>query len=167
MRVLVNAVCRGGIGRYGLLLGQALARRTDASVRVLVSDEVASSTLFGPLCREIDAVPFGLNGKADKLRTLLRIRREVAGFDPDLVHVTCGCAGPLAPWAWLSLPAGPALVVTEHDVVPHSMMGQTSLKRFARREVRRRPVGVIVHGEASRRQFLAGSAPRRNGAEVA
>lgn len=162
MKILVNAICRGGIGRYGLLLGQALSRRPEVSARVMVSDEVRESGLFGTICQEIGATPVALRSKSDKLHALRRLRREIADFQPDIVHDTSGCSGPLAPWAWFSLPAGARLAVTEHDVLPHSMMGQTAMKRFARRQIRRRPDRVVVHGETSRRQFLSACSPGRN-----
>lgn len=156
MRILVLALAGGGIGRYGALFASALAEHPGVQIRVLADASLSASGIFGPMLEKLPNRFLAIRTRKQRLSALFALHQETRQFQPDVIHDTSGTSGPLAPLPWL-LPAGKTrMVVTEHDVMPHSGMGNALVKRLARRVVRTRPDMVLVHGEAAAREFRSG-----------
>lgn len=150
LRVLhLNLAETGGVARYGLLYGRALADRPDVACFNVWNRAVESTVEFWPPWVPENGLSVSLRGAAQRANGLMTVLRAVARFRPDVIHDTAGSAmwlGALL-WPWLARQA--PLFITEHDPVPHERTGWRTHEKVARALVRRLATTIIVHGRRS------------------
>jgi glycosyltransferase involved in cell wall biosynthesis len=134
-------------GEYCVRLANALAKRAD--VLLLLSHDQAEG-VAGLVEEGVRFVPFvkpRLRQPLRQLRTLARLRRELAAFRPDVVHLQQGHL-----WGNLLLPTlRVPLVLTVHDVEHHP--GDRASARTPQRVLHagfRRAGRLVVHAERLR-----------------
>jgi len=152
MRVLHINLAKRGIGRYGVLYGQALGNHPGVTARsIFDADLFEDAPVLQEQLKRFDHVLLPWE-RQPKHTSLLRLAQVVRAFKPDLIHDSSGSYNrSLLLWPLLSRFG--RLVVTEHDPVVHVGMQASRGERAARWLLGHLAEHVFVHG-ASCQQML-------------
>lgn len=165
MRILHLNLSLSGIGRYGLLFGEALHDVAGADVLSVFNEHMLRIDLLRARADRFPHRTLPWAGSVrDRLRALRQLTHLLAEFRPDVIHDTAGSSAKnVVLWPLLGRHA--PMVVTEHDPLKHqgwiSVAGRVG-ERLSRAMRGRFAGHIFVHGPWCRAQLIAeGYAPER------
>jgi len=154
LRVLHVNLSPGGIGRYGALFADALAKRDDIEVLSVFNSALANSEPLRKIINGFDKVEFLSQTYAQKAKLFLSLRQILNSWRPDVVHDTAGSGFVYGVFALASAARRFPLLITEHDPEPHLDMGISLPSRLARFLIRRLGDHIFVHGPLCRATLI-------------
>jgi len=155
MRVLHVNLSPGGLGRYGALFAAALAKRGDVEVLSVFEPSLLSSEPIKHILDDLPRVKIPFLTVAQRLKAVLRLRKILRRWKPDIVHDTAGSGLALGAIALAVVARNVPWVVIEHDPVPHLDMGTSFHSRLARWLIRHRAAHIFVHGPQCKEQLVS------------
>jgi len=154
MRVLHVNLSPGGLGRYGALFAAALAKRSDIEALSVFEPGLLKSEAIRHILDDLPVVEVPFLTVAQRLKAVLRLRKILRRWKPDMVHDTAGSGLALGAIALATVARNVPWVVTEHDPVPHLGMGSSFHSRLARWLIRRGAAHIFVHGPQCKERLV-------------
>jgi len=155
MRVLHVNLSPGGLGRYGALFADALARRSDVEVLSVFEPGLLRSEPIKHIREDLPRVEVPFLTMDQRLKAIPRLRKILRRWKPDIVHDTAGSGLALGAIVLAVVARNVPWVVTEHDPVPHLGMGTSFHSRLARWLIRHRAAHIFVHGPQCKEHLLS------------
>jgi glycosyltransferase involved in cell wall biosynthesis len=152
-RCLTVNLSSRGVGRYGASVAASLPQCSEFSFEHIVTCELAEAVpnVVNDLPQE--RTTFVRMSRTHRVFTALKIVRRVLIRPPAIVHDLACMSHGLGPLFWPITALRTRLVVTLHDVIPHSGLRLSSWWRFKRSCMFRFAHHFIVHGETSKTQL--------------
>lgn len=154
IRVLHVNLDTAGIGRYGLLFGDALGRCPGLDVVSVVDEGIPMQSVFGEVIRRNCFVRVPLRGLRAKLHAVRKIVTLIGSFRPDILHDSAGSTQSVSALFWLAARGRVPIITTEHDPAPHRGMDQMIHRRLARKLVQRLASHLVAHGPCCRSMLI-------------